>query len=50
MLVQERMLIIGFRDDKIYEYLKGNNELLDMKQIDRDKCINIMNTYDKELY
>lgn len=31
---------IGFRDDMIYEYLKGNNkDLIQLKQIDREECI-----------
>lgn len=37
---------IGFRDDMIYEYLKGENkELINLKQIDRDECIKIMEEY-----
>lgn len=36
---------IGFRDDQIYEYLKGNNKLLDLKHIDREECINLFNEY-----
>lgn len=44
----------GFRDDMIYEYLKGNNkELIHLKQIDRDECIEVMQKYkdnNKQLY
>lgn len=40
---------IGFRDDIIYEYLKGNKkDLLDLKQIDRKECIETMKKYQKE--
>ena len=39
---------IGFRDDMIYEYLKGNNrDLINLKQIDRDGCINLFEEYKK---
>ena len=39
---------IGFRDDMIYEYLKGNNrDLINLKQIDRDECINLFEEYEK---
>ena len=31
---------IGFRDDFIYEYLKGNvSDVLDMKMLDREECL-----------
>lgn len=37
---------IGFRDDMIYEYLKGENkELINLKQLDRDECVKIMEEY-----
>lgn len=40
---------IGFRDDMIYEYLKGNNkDLLDLKQLDRDDCIKLFEKYQNE--
>lgn len=40
---------IGFRDDLIYEYLKGNNsDLISLKQIDRDECIDIFEKYQYE--
>lgn len=39
---------IGFRDDLIYEYLKGNkSDLIDLKQIDRDNCIQLFDEYKK---
>lgn len=45
---------IGFRDDLIYEYLKGNNkDLINLKQIDRDECISLFEKYqdeDKTIY
>ena len=40
---------IGFRDDMIYEYLKGNNkDLISLKQIDRDECIELFEQYKKQ--
>ncbi len=40
---------IGFRDDLIYEYLKGNNQdIITLKQIDRDQCIETFEKYQKE--
>lgn len=37
---------IGFRDDLIYDYLKGNNkELLKLKQMDRDECMKVFEQY-----
>lgn len=40
---------IGFRDDMIYEYLKGNNkDLINLKQIDRDECIELFKEYKKQ--
>ena len=39
---------IGFRDDVIYEYLKGENQdLLNLKQIDREECMEIFKKYKK---
>ncbi len=38
---------IGFRDNDIYEFIKGNNNILHLKQIDRDKCIETMEKYQK---
>lgn len=40
---------IGFRDDLIYEYLKGNKQnLITLKQINREQCIDIFEKYQKE--
>ena len=37
---------IGFKDDIIYDYLKGKNEnLLNLKQLDRNECIKTMRKY-----
>ena len=39
---------IGFRDDMIYEYLKGSNQdIIHLKQMDRDKCITLFQDYEK---
>ena len=40
---------IGFRDDVIYDYLKGKNkDLIDLKQIDREECIKTFEEYQKQ--
>lgn len=40
---------IGFRDDMIYEYLKGNNkDLINLKQINREDCIDLFEEYKKQ--
>lgn len=40
---------IGFRDNLIYEYLKGNNkDIIELHQLDRDECIETFNQYLKE--
>lgn len=40
---------IGFRDDIIYDFLKGENEnLVSLENIDRDECIKVFEKYNKE--
>ena len=40
---------IGFRDDMIYEYIKGNNKnLIDLTEIDREECLKTFERYTKE--
>lgn len=40
---------IGFRDDMIYEYLEGKQtDLLELKQIDREECIELFKEYKNE--
>ncbi len=40
---------IGFRDDFIYEYLKGNNVgILNIEQIDRGACLQLFNEYQRK--
>ncbi len=46
---------IGFRDDFIYNYIKGNsdNKTLELLNIDRDQCLELFNEYkekNKEIY
>lgn len=37
---------IGFRYDMIYKYLQGNNKgLINMRQVDRDECIDLFEKY-----
>lgn len=39
---------IGFRDEAIYDFIKGKNKkLLDLKQIDREECIKTFEEYKK---
>ena len=39
---------IGFRDDIIYEYLKGENkDLINLEQMDREECIKAFEEYKK---
>ena len=36
----------GFRDDMIYDYLKGNNfNLIDLKKMDREECLEVFKKY-----
>ena len=40
---------IGFRDDIIYDYLKGNNKhLICLKQLDREECLETFKRYSEE--
>ena len=42
---------IGFRDDAIYEYLKGSNKsLLNLTQLDRLECLELFKNYNKTIY
>ena len=38
---------IGFRDDDIYEHIKGNNKMLNLIQLDREECLKTMEEYEK---
>lgn len=39
---------IGFRDDMIYDYLKEKNEdLIELKELDRNECIKTFEKYSK---
>lgn len=40
---------IGFRDNLIYEYLKGNEkDCIQLHKIDRDECIEVFEEYKKQ--
>ena len=40
---------IGFRDDIIYDYLKGNNkDLINLTHLDREECLKTFKEYQKE--
>lgn len=45
---------IGFRDDFIYDYIKGaNTDILDIKELDREDCIKLFEEYSqnqREIY
>ncbi len=36
---------IGFRDELIYEYLKGNNETITLKQLNKNETIKLFNDF-----
>ena len=38
---------IGFRDDEIYEFIKGNNNIISLEQMDREMCVEVMERYKK---
>ncbi len=39
---------IGFRDNDIYEFIKGNNNMISLEQMDRDECVETMKEYQKQ--
>lgn len=39
---------IGFRDNDIYEFIKGNNHMISLEQMDREECIETMKQYQKQ--
>ena len=40
---------IGFRDDMIYEYLKGKNkDLIKLEELDREDCLEVFKKYKEE--
>ena len=41
---------IGFRDNDIYEFIKGNNNMISLKQIGREECIETMKKYNGTIY
>lgn len=36
---------IGFRDDDIYEFIKGNNQIISLQELDREDCLAMMKNY-----
>ena len=42
---------IGFRDDFIYNYLSGKEaNVLNISQLDREKCLDVLNDYKNTIY
>ncbi len=41
---------IGFRDDDIYEFIKGQNQMINLKQLDREECLDVMKKYKGKMY
>ena len=42
-----------FNNNDIYEFIKGNNKLIELKQINREECIGLMKKYlceNKKMY
>lgn len=42
--------LIGFRDEDIYDYIKGKNNMLNLKQIDSLECDKLQDEYDDKIY
>ena len=40
----------GFKDDDIYEYLSGNNQLLEKIEINNKNCKDLFKKYDGDVY
>lgn len=36
---------IGFRDDIFYDYLEGKNQLLELKELQREDCLKVFHSY-----
>lgn len=42
---------IGFKDELIYKYIKGNNkDLLELTSLDHVQCLEVFNQYNNKLY
>ena len=39
---------IGFRDDVIYQFINGKNNLLELKNIDREECLTVFKKYQEK--
>ncbi len=39
---------IGFRDDDIYEFIKGHNEMLNLQELNREDCLEVMQKYQND--
>lgn len=38
---------IGFRDDKFYDFINGKGNLLEIKELERKKCLELFDDYSK---
>lgn len=38
---------IGFRDDKFYDFINGKGKLLEIKELEREKCLELFDDYSK---
>lgn len=38
---------IGFRDDKFYDFINGKGNLLEIKELEREKCLELFGDYSK---
>lgn len=41
---------IGFRDKDIYDFLSGNNKLINKEYVKNDSCIAVLEKYNGEMY
>lgn len=39
---------IGFRDDKFYDFINGKGNLLEIKECEREKCLELFDDYEKK--
>jgi len=41
---------IGFRDEKIYNHLSGKEKMLELINIDREECLELLEKYNDTIY
>ena len=46
----KKYVSIGFKDDDIYEFIKGKNQLLEKHEYENIECKKLFENYDGEIY